>query len=69
MTTNPFTYAQISIALGIMSGRIDPATMHFDEAKELHPEIESAIGGGCGNPGADAHRRKAETIVWSLLRQ
>lgn len=60
---------QINMALGIMSGRIDPVNdlRFFDEAQKLHGDLVSTINGGLGNPGPQAHRRKAEEILLSLI--
>lgn len=64
-----YTEEQVTIALGIMSGRIDPETelKYFDDAKKLHPEITSACGWRTGNPGPRAHRLKAEEILKHLI--
>ena len=60
----PYTPQQIDIAFGIMSGRIDPETdlRFFDDAQLLHGNLVSALQNGKGNPGALAHRHKAEEI-------
>lgn len=65
-----YTNEQIEIALGVMSGRINPETdlRYFDDAQRLHGGLlRSVRDGGLGNPGPDGNRRKAEEIVMSLL--
>lgn len=60
---------QIDIALGIMSGRIDPEKdlRLFDDAQQLHKNLVSAMSGGAGNPGPHYHRKKAEEILLHLI--
>jgi len=64
-----YTSEQINLALGIMSGRIDPCTdlRFFDDAQKLHGDLVSAHLGGDGNPGPTGHRLKAEEILLHLI--
>ncbi len=64
-----YTPDQMDVALGIMSGRIDPETdlRDFDSAQRLHLNLISAMDGGRGNPGPYAHRAKAEQILCWMI--
>jgi hypothetical protein len=65
-----YTRKQLDIALGILSGRIDPDTdlRSFDDAQRLwNWDLVSTMQGGDGNPGTAAHRRKAEKILEDML--
>ena len=63
-----YTQQQIDIAFGIMSGRIEPEhdLHYYDDAKKLYTfdELEKYHG---LNPGAHAHRLKAEEILKHLI--
>lgn len=67
MTKLPYTSCQIDIAFGILSGRLDPEVFGFNTAQDLHGDLVSAMDGGRGNPGPNAHRRKAEEILGWLI--
>lgn len=58
-----YTPEQIKIALGIMSGRIDPERdlKYFDDAIRFHLDLPN------GNVTASQHRIKAEEIIFNLI--
>jgi hypothetical protein len=67
---NTYTKEQIDIALGVLSGRINPETgfMWFEDAQKLHGFcLRGRLEGGQGNPGVEAHRRKVEEILLALI--
>lgn len=62
-----YTDRQINIALGIMSGRIDPASdlYYYDDWKHLYAAGE--VDKLCASVNALRHRLKAEEILKYLL--
>lgn len=60
-----YTPEQIKIALGIISGRIDPERdlRYFDDAIRLHLDLPY------GNVTVNQHRIKAEEIILSLINK
>lgn len=64
-----YTEKQIEIALGIMSGRINPETdlKYFDDAKQFDPDLKNSISGRNKTP--NEHRRLAEQIFMHLISQ
>jgi hypothetical protein len=66
-----YTEKQIDIAMGIISGRINPDLdlKYLEDAQGLYNgELKSMIVGGEGNPGTHAHYRQAERILMHLIR-